>query len=143
MLGCSLALSVSTVILHAQSNAVASTQVLPYVLNMGVPFYPPIARAARIEGVVHISVTTDGDRVVATRVEDGPRLLAEGAEKNAKTWEFAKHSGTTFTVTYRFRLTKNSNSGFIREKLILQLPTEIEVLSPPNPPLDSSREKSN
>jgi hypothetical protein len=73
---------------------------------MAVPFYPPIARAANIQGIVHIRVTTDGNRVVSTRVEDGPRLLADGAEKNAKTWEFARHSAMTFSATYRFRLTR-------------------------------------
>ncbi len=96
-----------------------------------------------MQGIVHIRVTIDGNRVVTTHVEDGPRLLADGAEKNVKTWEFAEHSGMTFTVTYRFSLTKNSSQGFIRETVILRLPTEIEVLSPPNPPLDSSSGKPN
>jgi hypothetical protein len=110
---------------------------------MAVPFYPPIARAAHLQGIVHVRVTTDGTRVVATYVVDGPKLLADGAEKNVKTWEFAGDSATTFSVTYRFRLTKSSSQGFIRETVILRLPTEIEVLSPPNPPLDSSGAKPN
>jgi hypothetical protein len=138
-----LAFSAITVVLNAQSSTVASGQSLPYVSNMAVPFYPPIARAANMQGIVHIRVTIDGNRVVTTHVEDGPRLLADGAEKNVKTWEFAEHSGMTFTVTYRFSLTKNSSQGFIRETVILRLPTEIEVLSPPNPPLDSSSGKPN
>jgi hypothetical protein len=142
-LGCCLAVSATTVILNAQSNTAVLTQPLPYVSNMAVPFYPPIARAANMQGVVHIRVTTDGNKVVATRVEGGPRLLADGAEKNVKTWEFAEHSARTFSVTYRFRLTKNSSQGFIRETVVLRLPTEIEVLSPPNPPLDSSRTNPN
>ena len=110
---------------------------------MAIPFYPPIARAANMQGIVHIRLTTDGTRVVATHVEDGPKLLADGAEKNVKTWEFGGDYATTFSVTYRFRLTKNSSQGFIRETVILRLPTEIEVLSPPNPPLDSSGAKPN
>lgn len=94
-----------------------------------------------MQGIVHIRVTTDGHKVIAAHVEDGPKLLADGAEKNVKTWEFAEHSATTFSVTYRFRLTKNSSQGFIRETVTLQLPTDIEVLSPPNPPLDLSAAK--
>jgi hypothetical protein len=143
LLGCCLAISAAAVILNAQSNTAPSSEPLPRVSNMAIPFYPPIARAANMQGTVHIRVTTDGTRVVATHVEDGPKLLADGAEKNVKTWEFGGDYATTFSVTYRFRLTKNSSQGFIRETVILRLPTEIEVLSPPNPPLDSSGAKPN
>lgn len=143
VLGCCLAISATAVILNAQSNTATSNQPLTHVSHMDVPFYPPIARAANLQGIVHIRVTTDGTRVVSTHVEDGPKMLADGAEKNVKTWEFAGDFATTFSVTYRFRLTKPSSQGFIRDTVILRLPTGIEVLSPPNPPLDSSRAKPN
>jgi hypothetical protein len=136
LISCCFAIAGTTVPLNAQSTTAALRQTLPYVSNMAVPFYPPVARAANLEGIVHIRVTTDGTRVVATRVEDGPKLLAEGAEKNVKTWKLAQYSAMTFLVTYRFRLIKTSRDGFIRETVILHLPSEIEVLSPPFPPLD-------
>ena len=131
----------------AQSDSPTSRKPLPLVSNMAVPFYPPIARAANVEGTVHISVTTDGSKVTATHVEDGPKLLADGAEKNVRTWEFANRPATKFTVTYRFKLTKGSDrndydGGFIRETLVLHLPTELEILSPPNPPIDSSKART-
>jgi len=74
------------------------------VARAAVPLYPPLARAARVQGVVHLKVTTDGHRVVATHVEDGNKLLADAAEENARTWEFATHDATTFTMTYHYKL---------------------------------------
>lgn len=44
-------------------------------------------------------------------------MLADGAEKNVKTWEFAGDYATTFSVTYRYRLTKNFCQGFIEKPL--------------------------
>jgi hypothetical protein len=35
---------------------------------------------------------------------DGPTLLATAAEDNARTWQFAVHDPTTFTVTYSYAL---------------------------------------
>jgi len=143
LLGCCLPLSATAVILNAQSNPAPPSHPLPYVSSMAVPFYPPIARAANMQGIVHIRVTTNGSRVVATHVEDGPKLLADGAEKNVKTWEFAGDHAATFSVAYTFRFAKNPTHGFIRETVVLRLPTQIEVMSPPNPPLDSSGAKPN
>jgi hypothetical protein len=39
-----------------------------------------------MEGVVHVSVTTDGERVKSAHAKDGPKLLAAAAEDNARTW---------------------------------------------------------
>jgi len=46
----------------AQESKVA----LALVARAAVPLYPPLARAAHIEGVAHVKVTTDGHRVIAT-----------------------------------------------------------------------------
>ena len=84
----------------AQESKVA----LPMVAGASVPLYPPLARVAHVQGVVHVKITTDGHRVIATKVEDGHKLLAAAAEENARTWQFATHEPTTFTVTYSYKL---------------------------------------
>src|SRR5437016_4648776 len=71
----------------AQESKVA----LPIVASAAVPLYPPLARAANIQGVVHVKVTTDGQRVVTSNAEDGHKLLAAAAKENAQTWRFARH----------------------------------------------------
>src|SRR5580698_4772394 len=77
---------------------------MPTVAGGAVPLYPPLARAANVQGVVHVEVRTDAARVVTATAKAGHRLLAVAAEDNAKTWQFAKHEPTSFTVTYRYRI---------------------------------------
>src|SRR5262245_42809790 len=87
-----------TAVAMAQNSKVA----LPMVAGASVPLYPPLARAANVQGVVHVKITTDGRGVSAAHVEDGHKLLAVAAEENARTWQFATHEPTTFTVTYHY-----------------------------------------
>src|SRR5690349_4439351 len=64
---------------------------LPVVTAGEVPLYPPLARVAGVEGNVRLQVTTDGQRVIGTHIEDGNGALARSAEANVKTWRFARH----------------------------------------------------
>ena len=110
---------------------------LPMVAGASVPLYPPIARAARVEGVVRLLVSTDGQRVAATHVEDGHKLLAAAAEENVRTWSFSTHEATSFVVTYRYRLLRlGSHTGADNPTIVLKLPTEVEISIPRLPPLD-------
>jgi outer membrane biosynthesis protein TonB len=100
---------------------------LPMVASASVPLYPPLARVANVEGVVHVSVTTDGHRVTSAHAEDGPKLLATAAEDNARTWQFAVHDPTTFTVTYTYALPTEWKSDPNNPIVVLRLPTEVQV----------------
>jgi hypothetical protein len=100
---------------------------LPMVAFASVPLYPPLAHTANIEGVVHVLVTTDGQRVKAAHAEDGPKVLAAAAEENARTWQFATHEPTMFTVTYKYVLPTKWNSDPNNPVVVLRLPTEVEV----------------
>lgn len=100
---------------------------LPMVSFAEVPLYPPIARVANVSGVVHVVVTTDGHRVVETHVQDGPKVLSDAAEKNVKSWQFTTHGPTTFTVTYVYKLVEDLKPQKNNPRVILQLPTEVEI----------------
>ncbi len=104
---------------------------LPTVAAAAVPLYPPLARMARIEGTVHVKVTTDGHKVIATQPEDGHKMLAAAAESNAKTWEFATHEPTTFTVTYQYKIVAEPKENPYGPTVILRLPTQVEVMTTP------------
>jgi hypothetical protein len=104
---------------------------LPMVAGGAVPLYPPLARAANVQGVVHVKVTTDGHRVIATQIEDGHKLLATAAEANARTWEFATHEPTSFTVTYHYKLDAKLQGNPNNPTVVLRLPTEVEVSTVP------------
>ena len=111
----------------AQDSKVA----LPMIAGASVPLYPPLARAANVQGVVHVKITTDGHGVSATHVEDGHKLLAVAAEENARTWQFATHEPTTFTVTYHYKLDAKLKGNPNNPTVILRLPTEVEISTVP------------
>lgn len=104
---------------------------LPMVSGAAVPLYPPLARAANVQGVVHVKVSTDGHRVIATHVEDGPKLLASAAEENARTWLFATHTPSTFVVTYQYKIDAELKGNPDNPTVILRLPTDVEVSALP------------
>ncbi|HET7107334.1 MAG TPA: hypothetical protein VFI38_11035 [Candidatus Acidoferrum sp.] len=103
----------------------------PQVLSVGVPYYPTAARASHVQGVVHIEVTTNGETVTTTHVEDGPRLLTPFAESNARSWIFVKHTPTKFTLTYTYKLLDHMerNRGF--GEVLLRPPDEVEISAMP------------
>lgn len=107
----------------AQQNRVA----LPMVVSAQVPLYPPTARLANIEGVVHIKITIDGYRIVSMKVEGGQKLLADFSERNLRTWEFSPHTSVTFTVTYTYKLVTNVEPTQNNPRVTLNLPTAVEV----------------
>jgi len=122
----------------ASVSAQESKVALPMVAGAAVPLYPPLARATRIQGVVHIEIATDGHNVITTRVKDGQKLLAAAAEENARTWRFAVHTPISFTVTYRYKLDAKLNDNPNNPTIVLRLPTEVEISSAPLPLLDTS-----
>jgi len=100
---------------------------LPMISFAEVPLYPPLARTANVSGIVHVVVTTDGHRVIATRVQDGKKILSDAAEQNVKSWQFGTHEPTTFTVTYVYKLIDDLKPQRNNPRIILQLPIEVEV----------------
>ena len=106
---------------------------LPKVVSASVPFYPRLAPTARIEGMVKLRVSTDGERVSAIQVESGAPMLAQAAKENVKTWQFEPHSPTTFGVTFRYRLLVPKCDSEChcdteeKESVLLQLPTNVDV----------------
>lgn len=118
-----------------------SRSVMPMIAGGAVPLYPPLARAANIQGVVHVKITTDGMRAVTAQAEDGHRLLAIAAEENARTWQFSKHEPMSFRVTYRYRLDADADPN--NPTVILRFPTEVDVSVAPlvisDPPAETKK----
>lgn len=114
-----------SVILAQQPNSEMPTG----IISMGVPSYQPLARQARIEGVVHVKITTDGTKVVIARAQDGHPLLAIAAVENALTWRFHKHTPTSFTMTYRYRIDPGVHPNYPNVRF--RFPAEVEVSTTP------------
>ena len=118
-----LTLSLGVIVSFAQQ----SNMSLPAVITAAVPFYPPAARAARIEGVVRMRISTDGKRVSFISAQTGPPALIKAAEENVRTWQFKKHNPTTFETTFRYKVLSESECKMDSGTVLLMLPTAVEV----------------
>lgn len=114
---------------------------MPTIAGGAVPLYPPLARAAKVQGVVHVKITTDGLRVVSAQAEEGPRLLVNAAEESARIWQFSKHEPMSFKVTYRYRLDADADPN--NPTVTLRFPTEVDVTIAPlvisDPPAETKK----
>jgi outer membrane biosynthesis protein TonB len=125
------------------TNSIAqqSTDAVPIVTHASVPFYPELARAARIAGVVRLLLSTDGKRVSSVTVKSGPPMLIPAAEENVRTWEFKDHLPTKFTVTFQYKVLPESACAIDDGTVVLRLPTEVEIsasgVQTCDPPVDS------
>jgi hypothetical protein len=83
---------------------------------------------SNVEGVVKVRINTDGHRVTRTNIVEGSNpMLAKAAEENVRTWQFTVHEPTAFTVTYRYKLVTDLEPAQNNPRVILKLPTEVEV----------------
>jgi len=62
----------------------------PYLQSAPIPFYPPLCRAARIQGevTVNYSVNENGD-TYDVEVVGGPKLLQEATLDEVRHWKFS------------------------------------------------------
>ncbi len=59
----------------------------PFLASAQLPFYPQLARMARVQGTVELDVTVSPEgKVLAAKAVSGNPLLRTEAERNVKTW---------------------------------------------------------
>jgi hypothetical protein len=111
------------------SNGLAqkAEQELPLVIAGKMPLYPIMPRLARVEGVVKIRVTTDGEKVTSFEAESGPPMLVKFAKENILTWEFVKHKPTTFITTFEYVIGGPDQCMYSNGASVLNLPLEIRI----------------
>jgi TonB family protein len=98
--------------------------------------YPPIARAAHVEGDVVVSFrqTPEGRTVDVTPVS-GPAMLQEIAVQNVKAWHFepkAELAGPAYKVTFHFRLNPPDDGYDDSQpatKAVLDVTGQVQVIS--------------
>jgi len=100
---------------------------LPLVVAGKMPLYPIMARAARVQGVVKIKVTTNGKKVTSVDVESGPPMLVKFAEENVLSWEFTEHKPTTFVTTFEYVIEETAECEYTNGASVLKLPLEIHI----------------
>ena len=94
----------------------------PTVTKFDCPQYPEKAHTAHISGTVTMRVTTDGHVVTDVKIVSGPQILARPAESNVRTWKFADHPPTTFTVIYVY-----ANEGYYKKDPVTKCAARMEL----------------
>jgi hypothetical protein len=105
----------------------------PTVTAAAVPLYPPLARAASVQGVVVLEVITAGDKADSIKTLSGPKLLAVAAASNLQSWRFVGNPPQKFQVVFRYTISNKCKGG---PTVNLNLPSEVSVCSRPAPPMN-------
>ena len=129
------AIGLTTTIAIAQANSVSE----PKVKSTELPSYPPLARAACVQGSVAVLVEIGEEgQVTATDILYGHTLLRSAADSAAKKWRFEARSDTARreVLRFTFRILPFETPAK-RLKAILTRPTDVEIRSyPPEPSCD-------
>ena len=118
------------------------------VRHVVVPGYPRLARMARLQGsvTIEVEVGTDGT-VTSTKASAASKLLARASEENVRLWTFCAPAATGSlasshtTITYTYKLEGNEEYYDPPPKVVLDLPSRVEITSHP-PEAQPSRTKT-
>ena len=97
------------------------------IIDGKMPLYPIIARAARIQGVVKIKVTTDGRKATSFDMESGPAMLVRSTEENIMTWKFFEHTPTSFVTIFTYAIEGPEHCEYTNSSSVLHLPQEARI----------------
>jgi hypothetical protein len=105
------------------------------VVAADVPFYPPLALSARIEGTVIATIRVSGGVVTEAEIVSGPMILASSVERNLLTWRFNTTVYGTQRVTYVFVLSETVVLLPMNPEIELRLPEFVKITAKPVRPL--------
>ena len=125
-----LVLAFALLLTSARHSAFADSAVNATVTKAAVPFYPPLARAALVQGVVVAEVTTSGEAFGSIRITSGHPLLSGAVTENLRTWALVNSPTTAFRVTYHYKIADTCKG---KPSVTMELPTDVSICSPPNP----------
>ena len=115
--------------------AVAQTDE-PELISANIPFYPPLARQARIYGSVTVAFTLPANSGEPTDVEavSGHPMLKSAAVENVKSWHFRNTYaiGRKYQTTFHYTLSESESRHVTFSSFNV-----VEVVSPTPPPLDT------
>jgi hypothetical protein len=63
------------------------------ITGAAVPLYPPLARVAKVQGIVVLQVNAEEGRISAVKILSGHRRLSDAAVANVRTLDACEASG--------------------------------------------------
>jgi TonB family protein len=107
----------------------------PVLLSANIPFYPPLARQARVYGTVKVAFTLPASSGEPANVEavSGHPLLKPAAIENVKTWHFRNIYAVErrYETTFHYTLTESESPHVAFESFSI-----VEIVARKPPPLD-------
>ena len=100
---------------------------VPVLLQAAVPVYPMVCRSGNVQGVVTVTIGTDGTKAQTIHVESGPKLLADVVIENVRTWKFLPHRPAKLRATFRYELDREAECSPTNGTVFLRLPAETEI----------------
>jgi TonB family protein len=102
------------------------------IVSLEMPAYPPLARQARVQGLVTIEIEVDKDGVVSlANLVDGHPLLKAEAMQNVRTWKFRADAPLKTTVVFDFRMRDEPAQPSVR--VVFDSYRRVEITT--NPPI--------
>lgn len=115
--------------------AVAAQSDEPLLITVNLPRYPPVARQARVQGVVKLSFTLSANSAEPMNIEvvSGHPMLKAAAADNLKTWRFENHYSVQrkYETTFDYRLSDVEVPAPTRERVTFNSFHEVIVLTDP------------
>jgi TonB family protein len=112
-------------------------QTEPALISVNIPKHPPLARQARIEGIVKLTFTLAANAEEPTNVEvvSGHPLLKAAAVENVKTWRFQNPYSVErkYETTFEYRLPLSEGSqkvafeSFHKVEIVTYAPSRSEI----------------
>jgi TonB family protein len=96
--------------------------------------YPAIAVLARIEGVVVVRVTLDGNgKVLGADAVSGATTLAASSVANVQKWRFEPNPEKAAVIVYNFRIRGNCHAEGVHSQMVFYPPNFAEITACPGP----------
>jgi len=112
-----------------------------YISSLQMPCYPPLARAARVQGKAKVKLTVGVDGSIASaEALEGNALLTKAAVENVRTWRFGtaeRQSLEPTIVVFDYKLEDGSSgSNRCASRVVFESWSRVTVVSNFQPPLD-------
>src|ERR1700749_2587832 len=113
-----------------------------FIKSVEMPCYPPLARAARVQGQTRLEVHLAADgSVQSANVVDGHPLFKESSRKNVLTWKFPATpghnlAGKSIRVTFEYKvMEENPGSDRCATRVVFDSFDHVEIMARLSPPL--------
>ncbi len=107
---------------------------IPILVSASVPTYPPIWRAAHIQGDVVAFVTIKNGVVAGIKIISGDNHLEVPTIANLKTWQFEEGVNAAITITYTYEISGEPTEARTNPKVEILPDLDVKITARPVKP---------